>query len=309
MKRVKWVAGGVLILAAVAGCGTSEGQQHKAMTSFAPSSALEHCIGIAKGQTRSGKIGPAPERMQYCEQIPGWDLYEQAGQHFQSGDHAGAAKVVTSSAEAGNPIAQLRLAMLYEAGDGVPRDKKMAFNWYLRAAEAGEPGAQSEVGGYYEDADGVPENWTAAAEWYRRSAEAGWYKGELALARAYQFGIGVPQSRQQAIYWYRKVGNEDNGKGAYGANWLSSPSNNIGFRNDEEHNLVIGGKLRFALSSNDPAGITFYNSQQRIAWLQGLRNKIDFDETTTMWNIAASEYQSCRSTGGDNCHAPGAKPR
>ena len=92
--------------------------------SVSPNSTLLHCIGTAPGQPPPQKIGPSPATMNYCRQLPGWDLYEEAGQHFKSGDHAGAAKIVISSAKAGNPIAQLRLAMLYEAGDGVPRDKK-----------------------------------------------------------------------------------------------------------------------------------------------------------------------------------------
>ena len=177
--------------------------------------------------------------MNYCRQLPGWDLYEQAGQHFKSGDHAGAAKIVISSAKAGNPIAQLRLAMLYEAGDGVPRDKKEAFAWYLRAAQAGEPGAQSEVGGYYEEGDGVPENWPVAAQWYQQSASQGWMKGEFALGRCYEFGMGVPQNRQNAIYWFKKAGAQGMGQAEYFARWLSDPTNNIGFRNNAEHDFVI----------------------------------------------------------------------
>lgn len=302
MRKLGWA----LLLILTAGCGTSQSGQQKGLTTFAPSSALQHCIGIAPGQAPLAKIGPSPATMQYCKQIPGWDLYDQAGQRFQAGDHAGAAQILMRSAQAGNPVAQLRLALMYDTGDGVKMDKKMAFAWYLRAAQAGEPAAQAEVGSFYEDGAILPENWTAAAEWYMRSAQTGWFKGELDLARAYQFGIGVPQSRPQAIAWYRKIGNQGNGEGTYWANWLSSPTNNIGFRNNQEHNQVIAGHLRFGLSANDPAGITFYNSGQRTAWLQGLKQKVDYDEATVMWNIRSSEYQSCQSTGGSGCQPRGA---
>ena len=61
-------------------------------------------------------MGPATE--QYCKQLPGADLYNQAGARFKAGDHAGAAKILTSAAQAGNAPAQLRLAMMYEKGDG-----------------------------------------------------------------------------------------------------------------------------------------------------------------------------------------------
>ena len=268
---------------------------------------LQHCIGTAPGQPPQ-KIGPSPATMNYCRQLPGWDTYEQAGQRFQAGDHPGAAKLLISSAQAGNPIAQVRLAMLYEAGDGVPRDKKEAFSWYLRAAQAGEPGAQSEVAGYYEEADGVTENWEIAAQWYQQSASQGWVKGEFGLGRCFEFGIGVPQNRQNAIAWFQKAGAQGHGQGAYFARWLSDPTNNIGFRNNSEHDFVIAGKLRFALGSDDPAGITFHNSDQRNRWLTGLRTDADRREAHTMWQINKNTYDQCRSSGGSNCMSPGPEP-
>jgi hypothetical protein len=309
MKKLLFAVPFVLI---ALGCGGGSQQaaahpQTPSRISVSPNPNLQRCIGTAPGQPHQ-KIGPSPATMSYCKQLPGWDLYEQAGQRFQAGDHAGAAKLAMSSAQARNPLAQLRLAMLYEAGDGVPRDKRQAFNWYLRAAQAGEPGAQSEVGGYYEEADQVPEDWYAAAQWYQQSANQGWMKGEFALGRAYEFGIGVPQNRQNAIYWFQKAGEQGMQKGAYFAKWLSSPTNNIGFRNDAEHNLVINGKLRFGLGAGDPVGITFLNSAQRNRWLTGLRNDVDRSEAETMWKIGQSDYQHCRSTGGDNCRPPGPEP-
>jgi uncharacterized protein len=294
------------------GCGSTPKQAaaipQSTRISVSPNPTLQRCIGTAPGQPRPQKIGPSPATMNFCRQLPGWDLYEQAGQRFQANDHAGAAKILISSAKAGNPIAQLRLAMLYEAGDGVPRDKKEAFAWYLRAAQAGEPGAQSEVAGYYEEADGVPEDWVAAAQWYLQSASQGWVKGEFGLGRCFEFGIGVPQSRQNAIYWFQKAGAQGDGQGAYFARWLSDPTNNIGFRNNAEHDYVIAGKLRFALGADDPAGVAFQNSGQRNRFLTGLRNDADRREAHTMWQINKSDYDRCRSSGGSNCMAPGPEP-
>jgi hypothetical protein len=276
--------------------------------SVSPNATLQRCIGTVPGQTRPQKIGPSPATMNYCRQLPGWELYEQAGQSFKAGDHAGAAKLLLASAKAGNPIAQLRMAMLYEAGDGVARDKRESFGWYLRAAQAGEPGAQSEVAGYYEEAAGVAENWVAAAQWYQQSANQGWVKGEFGLGRCYEFGIGVPQNRQNAIYWFQKAGEQGEGQGAYFAKWLRDPTNNIGFRNNAEHDFVTTGKLRFALGADDPAGITFVNSGQRNRFLTGLRNDADRREAHAMWDMNKYAYDQCRSSGGSNCMTPGPEP-
>jgi len=107
------------------------------------SGLLKKCLGIEPGSDRMVR-GPATR--QYCQQLPASDIYNQAGTSFQAGDHAGAAKIVTRAAEAGNAVAQLRLALLYDQGDGVPRSARTAFEWYSRAAAQGEPESQNTGG-------------------------------------------------------------------------------------------------------------------------------------------------------------------
>jgi hypothetical protein len=268
------------------------------------SGLLKKCLGIEPGADRMVR-GPATQ--QYCQQLPANDIYNQAGARFQAGDHAGAAKIVARAAEAGNAVAQLRLALLYDQGDGVPRSAKTAFEWYSRASAQGEPESQNQVGLFYELGEGVPENWDLAARLYQASAQQGWMKGQYSLGRAYQFGIGVPQNRQTAIAWFAKAGAQGNSKGDYWAKWLRDPTNNIGFRDDIEHNIVIGGKLRFSvqLMGGDPAGITFHNSARRVLWLAGQRNAVDRDEAEVFRAMRQSAYDDCTRAGRDNCGVRG----
>jgi uncharacterized protein len=270
------------------------------------SGALQKCLGILPN---SGKMTPGnPASDPNCLQLPAANIYNQAGAKFMAGDHAGAAQLLMAAAKAGNPLAQLRLAIMYEHADGVPRDIKSAFMFYSQAAAQGEPASQTEVGLDYEGADGVPENWDLAAKLYQASALQGWVKGQDALARAYQFGIGVPQSRQMAIAWYRKEAAQGFGKGTYWADWLSSPTNNVGFRSDAEHDAVIGGKLRFGLLGGDPAGILFHNSAQRNAWLGGLTRQLNASEAEAMWEVNKSQFDACKKGGGGGCVSPGPRP-
>ncbi|MEP7344266.1 MAG: tetratricopeptide repeat protein [Gemmatimonadaceae bacterium] len=270
------------------------------------SGALAHCLGIWPGSARMQR---GPEAEQYCRQLPAADMYDQAGARFKAGDHAAAARIVARAAQAGNALAQLRLAIMHENGDGVPRDSKAALLWYSRAAALGEPAAQMELGGYYEEADGVPENWDLAAKLYQASAVQGWMKGQFALGRAYEFGIGVPQNRLQAIAWFEKSAAQGNTQGAYYARWLRDPTNNIGFRSDAEHDLVIAGKLRFALGAADPAGIAFHTSNERFAWLRGLGAQVNASEAQVMWQLGKDQYDACVRKGGSNCRSPGARPQ
>ena len=271
------------------------------------SGVLQRCLGITPGQ--AAFVGDTAATAGFCQQLPGAALYSLAGQRYQAGDHGGAATLATKAAVAGNPLAQLRLAIMYEAGDGVPRSKNAAFQWYARAASVGEPAAQMELGGYFEAGDGVAENWDLAARLYQASASQGWKKGQFAFGRAYEFGIGVPQNRQLAVEWLLAAGAQGHSQGRYFGQWLSVPLNNIGFRTQEEHDLVIGSRLRFALLSGDPAGITFHNSAQRFVWLTGQRRGVDASEAHVMWQLRADEYNQCRSAGGGNCINPGTDPR
>lgn len=270
------------------------------------SGALQQCLGIS---SRAGTLDRSAGSPAACRQLPGADQYDQAGVRYKSNDAAGAARLLTSAAQAGHPLAQLRLAMLYEAGQGVSRDKRAAMQWYARAAAQGEPASQAELGGYYEEADGVAENWDLAAALYRASATQGWMKGQFAYGRAYEFGIGVPQNRSEAVRWFRKAGAQGHAQAAYYARWLADATNNIGFHSDAEHDLVIGGKLRFALGAADPTGITFHRAAERTAWLQQLAGRVNASEAMTFWQMRRDEFDSCMRRGGQSCREPGPRPR
>ena len=264
------------------------------------SGLFQKCLGITPG---SDSMTPSPATQGYCNQLPGAALYNQAGARYEAGDKAGAVPLVTRAAEAGNAMAQLQLALLYSQGDGVPRSFKSALAWYQRAAAQGEPESQNQMGILYELGEGVAENWDLAARLYQASASQGWTKGQFSFGRAYQFGIGVPQDRQQAIAWYQKAARQGNAEADYFAKWLRDPTNNIGFRDDVEHDIVIAGKLRFGstLYGGDPYGVTFHNSAQRALWLLGQRQRLDTQEAEVFRQIRKRHNDDCTRAGRDDC--------
>ena len=115
-------------------------------------------IGRGTGVFVDPSPSPFDATRRYCEQLPASDVYNQAGVRFQAGDQVGAAKILERAAAAGNAVAQLRLASLYGAGDGVPQCAKTAMQWYARAAAQGEPEFQNQMGLFYELGQGVSEN-------------------------------------------------------------------------------------------------------------------------------------------------------
>ena len=65
-------------------------------------------------------------------------------------------------AENGDASAQFDLAWYHYYGDGVPEDKELAFQWFLKSAEQGYAPAQRQVGYLYEKGRGVGESADAA---------------------------------------------------------------------------------------------------------------------------------------------------
>jgi TPR repeat protein len=260
---------------------------------------------LAQGSTPS--TPPSGESRDQAS-APANDIFQQGAKLYKAGDYAAALPYFQRAAQAGNPWAELQIGYQYEFGEGVARNYGEAVRWYLRSAQHGNARGQKNLGNMYEQGWGVGEDWVAAAGWYQKSAAQGWVNGQYALGRAYQFGIGVPQSRQKAIEWFDRAAAQGDSEAAYFAKDLRSPGNFIGFRNVAEHDAVIGGKLRFGLIFQEPAGMLFHNSGERSTYLRSLRTSVDQNEAVTMWNIRKSEYDACRSGGGSNCQPPGPHP-
>ena len=242
---------------------------------------------------------------------PGQSLFDQGERMYKAKNYAGAFQLFMQSANAGNLRAQLQVGSQYEQGEGVAKNPKEAVRWYLKAAQGGDSQAMKNLGTMYENGQGTPEDWAEAVKWYSRSAAKIDAAGEFALGRMYEFGMGVPQDRAKAIEWFQKSGELGNTQGAYFARWLADPTNNIGFRNNEEQQMVIANKLRFAgnLIGADPAGVLFRNSQERLAYIQGLRRDVDATEAMTMWKVKKANFDSCQASHGSNCASPGAPPK
>lgn len=144
-----------------------------------------------------------------------------------------------AAAQQGDLTAQLRLAEVFETGDGVVQNFARAALWYQRAAEAGSPEAANRLGRLYHAGLGVTRNipraialleeaaksgkpdhlhdlalalegaeadeeaLKRAAGLYRRAAEAGHTDSAVSLGVLLQNGTGVAQDFTAAAEFYR----------------------------------------------------------------------------------------------------------
>lgn len=81
------------------------------------------------------------------------------------------------------------------------QDFNAASRIFIPLAEAGDPVAQAYLGMMFRTGRGVPQNYTAAAFWYGRSAEQGYGPAQYALGLLYDRGQGVPQNIVEASKW------------------------------------------------------------------------------------------------------------
>ncbi len=120
---------------------------------------------------------------------------------YQKGDYATALKFWQPLADQGTAVAQYGLGVMYEAGQGVPKDHVQAAFWHRKAADQGHADAQYTLGFMYEGGQGVPKSAAQALFWYRKAADQGYAKGQHALGNIYYRGESVPQDYIQAHMW------------------------------------------------------------------------------------------------------------
>lgn len=284
--------------------------------------AYEHGIGLSKdvGQARTyyqkaasagsreaqqalANLGKGPEPVS-----PAQAQFDEGVRLYKAKDFAGAAKIFQKLADQSNPKAQLQIGSQYEYGEGVRQSYEEAVRWYRKAAEQGNAAAQSNLGMMYEEGRGVRENWAEAVHWYRKSAEQGHVQGQFRLGRMYQFGMAVPQNRQEAIRWFDKAGDQGHDQANYFANHLKVRNSYVGFRNDQEHAVVVGLKLRGVTLDIEPVGRTFNNSAERMTYLRQASNQADREEEAVRAEqnqlSRKRAYETCIKGGGSNCGDP-----
>jgi TPR repeat protein len=105
-------------------------------------------------------------------------------------------------ADKGDVIAQRKLGMAYDSGQGVPRDLGEAAKWYAKAAEQGDGIAQNNLGSLFQNGEGVPKDLEKAVYWYRKASDQKNAQAQNNLAYMYDLGLGVPQDNVEAVRLY-----------------------------------------------------------------------------------------------------------
>jgi TPR repeat protein len=109
------------------------------------------------------------------------------------------------AADAGDADAMNSIGLMYDNGQGVPRDDQQAMVWYRKAAAAGNSNAALQLGFDYGTGHGVSIDYQQAMAWYRKAAAEGNTAAMRNIGILYWDGRGVPMDHNLAVYWCRKA--------------------------------------------------------------------------------------------------------
>ena len=91
----------------------------------------------------------------------------------QSGDFATALREWTPLAILGNAAAQYNLGVMYDKGQGVTQDDKIAIKWWKLAAKQGYASAHNNLGFMYANGKGIPQDYILGYMWWYIAASNG----------------------------------------------------------------------------------------------------------------------------------------
>jgi TPR repeat protein len=137
-----------------------------------------------------------------CAVLAGCSDYNDARSAYAAGRHDEAFTKLLKLAKGGHLKAQYEVAMMFNNGIGVAKDKEEAWNWFIRAAKAGNVDAQVELGAHYEaGVDGQP-NGIMAAQWWKTAAKNGSGVAAFNLGTMYRSGRVTARDLVRAYAWF-----------------------------------------------------------------------------------------------------------
>lgn len=125
---------------------------------------------------------------------------------FEAKEFRRSMQLLQPLAQTGNPQAQYRLAVQYQAGLGVVKNQLQAYHWMREAAEQDHGLALHGLGIMYLYGECVEKNEREAAVWLQRAAHQGLAGSLAALASMYEQGLGVDKDAAKAKELYEAAG-------------------------------------------------------------------------------------------------------
>lgn len=125
--------------------------------------------------------------------------------YFSQKNYEEAAKWYQIAINYGSSYAKNNLAIMYEKGNGVPKDMKKAMQLYREAAQEGDYMAEYNIGQTFELGQNGEQSYKKAFEHYLIAAEHGNGCAQNDLGMFYAAGTGIPADPALATHWLQKA--------------------------------------------------------------------------------------------------------
>ncbi len=153
---------------------------------------------------------------------------------WSRGDYVTALQLLQPLADQGAARAQAILGIMYDNGQGVPRDDLAAVAWFRKAADQGYAHAEYDLGLKYSEGRGVARDDDSALLWFQKAADHGDPEAMFRLGDAFEFGKGTPIDYVRGYAWYERA------IVSFPASWTVSRDRAVASRN------AITGKMTAA---------------------------------------------------------------
>lgn len=118
-------------------------------------------------------------------------------------------------ARAGNAEAAYGVADMYRVGKGVRKDAAEAARWYRVAAQRSHAVAQYNLAVLYAAGEGVPKkDFAEARHWFQLAGDQGFAPAQYNLAVLHAVGEGGPRNLVQAYMWFELAAAQGNAEAA-----------------------------------------------------------------------------------------------
>jgi len=128
---------------------------------------------------------------------------------FEARHFSIATGLLSPLADAGDPQAQYRMAIMAQNGLGMHENRPLAFEYMQAAAEAGLDLAQHGLGFMYMEGECTDKDSAQAVHWFTKAAEQGLMGSRRTLAMMYEEGLGVERNQEEADKWSRLADSEE----------------------------------------------------------------------------------------------------
>ena len=111
---------------------------------------------------------------------------------------------LVKQATSGNSNASLTIGFMYEYGEGLPQNYRLAFKWFLQAAKQKNNNAQTKVAFFYQNGLGVKQDYKKALFWFKKAGNKN-SEAQYEIGQIYFQGLGVKINKNKAQKWFLRA--------------------------------------------------------------------------------------------------------